>query len=101
MAICTGRLEKYRPQTEAWLKKHGIRYNDLIMFNGTKEERDSNHLKNVGEYKADVFNNFEGLAFGVRQKPLYFIESCPHQSRLIAENKNSGYVISINEGLTL
>ena len=101
MAICTGRLEKYRPQTEAWLKKYGIRYNDLIMFNGTKEERDSNHLKNVGEYKADVFNSFEGLAFGVRQKPLYFIESCPHQSRLIAEKKNSGYVISINEGLTL
>lgn len=30
-AIITGRLEKYREQTEAWLKKHGVKYDDLFM----------------------------------------------------------------------
>lgn len=102
MAICTGRLEKYRPQTEEWLKKHGIKYNELIMFNGTKEERDINHLKNVGEYKSKVFNNYAITTPSEKIKPVYFIESCPHQSRLIAKNKiKNTYVISINEGVTL
>jgi orotate phosphoribosyltransferase len=100
MAICTGRLEKYRPETEAWLKKHGIKYKTLIMFDGTKKQRDSDHLNKVGKYKAKQFNSFKGNAFGVNHKPLYFIESCPAQSRLIAEKKTSGYVISINEKVT-
>ena len=29
--IVTGRLEKYRPQTEDWLKRHGVKYRHLIM----------------------------------------------------------------------
>jgi hypothetical protein len=31
MAIITGRLERYREATEAWLLKHGVRYGELIM----------------------------------------------------------------------
>jgi orotate phosphoribosyltransferase len=39
-AIVTGRLEKYRPQTEAWLKAHKIKYKQLLMMPAnTKEER--------------------------------------------------------------
>ena len=30
--LVTSRLEKYRPQTETWLKKHGISYGSLIML---------------------------------------------------------------------
>ncbi|MCH7687643.1 MAG: phosphoribosyltransferase, partial [Planctomycetes bacterium] len=30
-AIVTSRLEKYRPQTEAWLQRHGVRYGELVM----------------------------------------------------------------------
>ena len=30
-AICTHRLEQYRPQTEAWLAQYGIRYGRLLM----------------------------------------------------------------------
>ena len=30
-ALVTSRLEKYRPQTEAWLKQHGFQYDQLIM----------------------------------------------------------------------
>ena len=29
--IVTNRLERHRPQTEAWLAKHGIEYGKLIM----------------------------------------------------------------------
>ena len=31
-AVITSRLEKYRPATEAWLKRHGVRYKELIML---------------------------------------------------------------------
>ena len=30
-AIVTARLEKYRPQTETWLRKNGVQYHELIM----------------------------------------------------------------------
>lgn len=30
--IVTSRLEKYRPETEAWLKANNIKYNDLVML---------------------------------------------------------------------
>jgi hypoxanthine phosphoribosyltransferase len=39
-AIVTSRLKKYRPQTEAWLSKHGVSYKKLIMGPWeSKEER--------------------------------------------------------------
>lgn len=38
--VITCRLEKYRPQTEAWLSQHGVRYKELIMWDlPTKEDR--------------------------------------------------------------
>lgn len=30
--IVTSRLEKYRPETEAWLKANNVKYNDLVML---------------------------------------------------------------------
>jgi len=30
--VVTNRLEKYRPQTETWLKKHGVKYRALLMW---------------------------------------------------------------------
>jgi hypoxanthine phosphoribosyltransferase len=110
IAICTGRLEKYRKETEEWLDRHNIKYSNLLMFQGTKEERDSNHVLNVARFKLQKFieynKNSKGLLFNIKDtgKCLYFIESCPEQSRLIADGKpNPGHtwVVSINEGLTL
>jgi len=43
-AICTGRLEKYRKETEEWLKKHNVKYRKLLMVNATEEERMMNRL---------------------------------------------------------
>ena len=31
-AIVTSRLERYRPQTESWLLRHGIKYRELVMW---------------------------------------------------------------------
>lgn len=31
LAIVTSRLEKYRPQTIAWLRRHGVRFRELLM----------------------------------------------------------------------
>lgn len=40
LAVVTCRLEKYRPQTEAWLKRYGVKYKHLIMMDyKTKTER--------------------------------------------------------------
>lgn len=46
--ILTGRLEKYRPFTEAWLAKHRVRYRKLIMWN----LEDKSLRRNPAEYKA-------------------------------------------------
>ena len=56
--LVTGRLEKYRSITEAWLLRHGFNYKELIMFPTEREkERNSNHYIVVGRYKADHFNS--------------------------------------------
>jgi len=72
--LVTNRLEKYRGLTEAWLAKHNIKYNKLIMLNlPNKQARlDAN---NHGGFKADVY----------RKYGILFIESSIWQSQHIAE----------------
>jgi len=108
MAICTGRPEAYREETENWLQKNNIKFNKLIMFPGTKSERDggAGHAINVANFKRRQFETYKGLVTGVggvsyMSNVNYFIESCPYQSRLIAQSKNTfGWVVSINEKKT-
>lgn len=69
-ALVTSRLEKYRPQTEAWLKKHDVEYESLIMLDlPTKEERI--RLKASGKHKANYYNKSDSQ---------FFIESSVDQS---------------------
>lgn len=73
-AIVTGRLEKYRPQTESWLKKHGIKYNKLIMCPAqTKEHRKT---LNPARWKSSVYS---------RPEYKLFIESSEKEARVIAD----------------
>jgi orotate phosphoribosyltransferase len=63
--IVTSRLERYRPQTEAWLQRYGITYDHLIMMEGgqpTPAERAERGVK----LKADAY---------VKNQALIFIES--------------------------
>lgn len=60
--IITCRLEKYRSQTEAWLKKYNIQYDNLVMLNfSTKEERV--RWGKHGEYKGEYFKNSPHFLF--------------------------------------
>lgn len=76
--IITGRAEKYRAETEAWLARHGVQFEALHMtpFH-TKAERMSamKFAGGRGGWKARIAADL-GLEL--------FIESCPKQSGIIA-----------------
>jgi uncharacterized HAD superfamily protein len=73
--LVTNRLEKYRAHTEAWLSKHNVKYNRLIMCDlPSKEARVK--ANNHGGFKASVYVQYEGLLF---------IESSVQQAQQIAD----------------
>lgn len=60
--LVSTRLEKYRPQTELWLKKNGIEYGELILLDGvTAKERAL--LGNHADYKAKIYKECDGILF--------------------------------------
>ncbi|HKK63984.1 MAG TPA: phosphoribosyltransferase family protein, partial [Bacteroidales bacterium] len=60
--IVTSRLEKYRKETEIWLKSNGIEYGQLHMMQyETAEERRKDNK--YGEYKAKIFINTKSILF--------------------------------------
>ncbi len=69
-AIVTSRLEKYRKETETWLKANNIKYNELVMLdlpNMEARQRANNH----GDHKANAYMS----------KPyVLFVESEYHQA---------------------
>jgi len=72
-ALVTSRLEKYRPQTEQWLKAHNIQYDELIMLDlPSKKERQK--LGAHAKHKAAYYSQ-SGLDL--------FIESAPAQALAI------------------
>lgn len=73
-AICTNRIERWRPQTEEWLRKHGILYDQLIMqqFPTAVERRKHS---NPGHYKARHYKNIDAEVF---------VESHDWQAEIIA-----------------
>lgn len=74
--IVTGRLEKYRPQTIAWLKRHGVAFESLTMMPyESKAERMA--IGGRGQWKAAEFKRI-GAEF--------FIESDPKQAAIIARS---------------
>jgi uncharacterized HAD superfamily protein len=59
-SLVTSRLEKYRPQTEQWLKKYGVEYERLIMLDlPSKEARQKQNAHAV--HKARYFKNQKDL----------------------------------------
>lgn len=72
--LVTSRLEKYRRPTEAWLARHEIEYDTLVMLDlPSKAERQ--RLKAHGSFKAEVYRKSDALLF---------IESEPAQAEAIA-----------------
>lgn len=73
-AIVTCRLEKYRVETEAWLKKHGVQYDKLYMMNYP----DAITRRQVGQYAHYKTRIFKELGATL------FIESNPIEAHGIA-----------------
>lgn len=75
-SLVTSRLEKYRPQTEVWLKKQGIEYEHLVMLDlPNKEARQK--LGSHATHKANYFKKMPDLEI--------FIESDVGQAQKIME----------------
>lgn len=73
--IVTGRLEKYRAPTEAWLRRHGVEFESLTMMPyASKAERMA--VGGRGQWKAGVAKE-RGVEL--------FIESDPKQAGIIAK----------------
>ena len=71
--IVTARLEKYRPYCEYWLKRHGMKVQNLIMGPwATQQERKGNCM---GTWKASMLAQHD-----VR----LYVESCPAQAYAIS-----------------
>ena len=87
--LVTCRLEKYRKQTENWLRNHGILYDELIMMDYPDKE---SRIKagSHGSFKADAYKE-TGAAL--------FIESSHRQSVEIAQN--SGRSVFCTEAWTM
>lgn len=89
-SLVTNRLEKYRPQTELWLKKHNIKYKNLIMLNlPSKEERIRTNANFT--HKANYYKNND-LSF--------FIESDINQAKVIKE-KTGKAVYCVDENIMI
>lgn len=77
-AIVTSRLEKYRKETEEWLKKNGITYSQLVMLDvPDKETRQKLGLHAI--FKAHIYNKVNGVLF---------VESDDGQAQYIANYTN-------------
>lgn len=84
--LVTCRLEKYREETETWLRTHGVEYDQLVMMD-LPDKQTRRELNNRGEYKAAIYEDTGAELFvesSLRQateiarltdKPVYCIES--------------------------
>ena len=72
--LVTSRLEKYRPETEQWLRRHNMQYKQLFMLDlPTREARIK--MKAHAEFKSEVYS---------KTNAQLFIESSYRQAREIA-----------------
>lgn len=69
-SIITGRLDVFRKETVAWLEKHEVYYNRLIM-----KPENLRGITNTPDFKAEHYR---------KGKADIFIESCPKQASKIA-----------------
>lgn len=76
LAIVTSRLEKYRKETELWLKNNNVKYKHLYMLNvKTAEERRT--LGCHAKFKSKIYKNLD--------EAICFIESESKQAEEIAK----------------
>ena len=77
IVIVSARHERTRPATEAWLRKHGIRWRKLILWEDNPDARWATPTT-VAEWKARELEKLRPA--GIRA----YVESDPRQAQLIA-----------------
>jgi uncharacterized HAD superfamily protein/adenine/guanine phosphoribosyltransferase-like PRPP-binding protein len=89
-ALVTSRLEKYRPQTEQWMKKNGIEYDHLIMLDlPNKEARIA--ARAHGKHKANYFQKSDAVFF-IESDEKQAIEICQLSGKPVyCVNNNTMY----------
>ncbi len=88
-AIATSRLEKYRPQTEDWLERHGVNYSELFMLDlPSAEER--RRQKAHAPFKAEIYKS---------RDEYLFIESNWKQAQIIARDTDKAVICTENDFL--
>lgn len=104
--IVTSRLEKYRSETEKWLKNNNIGYQKLYMMNvATAEER--RRLGNHATYKAEIYKKLSRAKlfiesddvqareiFQITNKPVFCIDSQQYYSNKNRENFHEQVIMS-------
>jgi uncharacterized HAD superfamily protein len=60
--LVTSRLEKYRPQTEAWLLKNNVKYNKLVMLD-LPDMKARQKANNHAAHKANTYKQSEYVLF--------------------------------------
>ena len=79
--LITSRLEKYRPETEDWLRRGGIAYGKLLMMPyATAAER----------HAAGAYGRFKGERYRELAELRFFVESEPWQAEEIARVSGKG-----------
>lgn len=76
--LVTNRLEKYRPETEDWMARHGITYENLMMMDYPSQE-ERRRAKRDAEHKAEIY---------IKAGAPLFIESSPGLAEKIASITN-------------
>lgn len=91
--LVTGRPEKYRAETEAWLERHDVRYGELHMM-GSAPSRDGRRRHHVeAKFKARIFAKLPLTRF--------FIEAQKQQAvEILSLTNRPVYCIETNEMYT-
>jgi len=79
--IVTARLEKYRKETDEWLRRWGVSYGMLVMYDAPNKAQRS--FDRVVQIKAETYRQF--LHRPVNPPPHIFIESDDYQAQRIAD----------------
>jgi len=81
--IVTARIERYRSETEAWLRRHGIAWHKLVMHPAkTLQDRERD---NIAEFKARHYSAWAKI-HKPAPGPIIFFESEDRQAREIARH---------------
>ncbi len=89
--LVTTRLEKYRNETEIWLKKNNIKYNKLIMLNlETAEER--RRLNMYGKFKWEEYKKLKDTYLFIESEYKQAVEIADITKKPVFCTWNSQYI---------